>query len=85
MQCMRRVTRSIEMAVALGLIVFLPPALAGTVITANLPANTAIVNISGTQDGAASYNGDQSLWYHPFSTVGTLLEYTVQPFRTLLT
>lgn len=54
------------------------PAIAGTVITANLPANTAIVNISGTQDGAASYNGDQSLWYHPFNTVGTLLEYTVQ-------
>jgi len=62
---------------------------AGTVLTANLPANTAIINISGTQDGAATYNGDQSLWYHPFYTGGTthLLTYTVAPgtyfFRAL--
>jgi len=41
-------------------------ALGGTVITANLPANTAIVNIDARADGAASYNGDQSLWYQPF-------------------
>jgi hypothetical protein len=68
-------------AVWLGVACSLSPALAGTVITANLPPNTAIVNINATQDGAASYNGDQSLWYHPFSTGGTaqLLEYTVQP------
>lgn len=53
----------------------------GSVITANLPPHTAIVNISGTQDGAAAYNGDQSLWYHPFYTGGAtqLLQYTVPP------
>src|SRR2546423_793777 len=54
---------------------------AGTVITNNLPADTAIINISGTQDGAASYNSDQSLWYHPFYTAGAtkLVKYTVSP------
>ena len=59
----------------------LSPALAGTVITANLPPNTAIVNINATQDGATTFNSDQSLWYQPFSTGGAaqLLEYTVQP------
>lgn len=53
----------------------------GSVITANLPPQTAIVNISGTEDGAAAYNGDQSLWYHPFYTGGAtqLLQYTVPP------
>src|SRR5438045_2384260 len=52
---------------------------AGTVITNNLPVGTAIVNISGIQDGAASYSGDQSLWYHPFYTAGAtqLVKYTV--------
>jgi len=68
-------------AVWLGVAGSLSPALAGTVITANLPPDTAIVNIDATQDGAATFNGDQSLWYHPFSTGGAaqLLEYTVQP------
>jgi hypothetical protein len=51
---------------------------AGTVITDNLPASTAIINIDGRADGSAAYNGDQSLWYHPFNVNGTLLEYTVQ-------
>ena len=51
---------------------------AGTVITDNLPPNTAIVNINGQADGAAAYNGDQSLWYQPFS-IGTLPELTVPP------
>lgn len=66
---------------AIGLAGWLPPTFAGTVITSNLPANSAIVNISGTQDGAGSFNGDQSLWYSPFYTGGAtqLLEYTVQP------
>ena len=43
--------------------------------------NTAIININATQDGAATFNSDQSLWYHPFFTGGAaqLLEYTVQP------
>ena len=52
---------------------------AGTVITANLPANTAIVNIDGRADGAASFDGGQTHWFHPFNTPGgTLLQYTVQ-------
>jgi hypothetical protein len=56
--------------------------LAGTVITADLPANTAIININGTQDGAANSGGsDQAFWYEPFNTGGAadLLTYTVQP------
>lgn len=52
---------------------------AGTVITANLPPNTAIINIDGRADGAASFSGpNQSLWYQPFNTGSSLLEYTVQ-------
>ncbi|HEX4414727.1 MAG TPA: PEP-CTERM sorting domain-containing protein [Lacipirellulaceae bacterium] len=57
-------------------------AFAGSVITTNLPANTAIINISGTQDGAADYGGTgQDFWYQPFFTGGAtaLLEYTIQP------
>ena len=46
----------------------LTAAFGGTVITANLPANTAIVNMDARVDGAASFNGDQSLWYQPFSS-----------------
>jgi hypothetical protein len=55
--------------------------LTGTVITTNLPSNTAIVNISGTQYGAGSYSGTgQAYWYQPFAaTAGPLLEYTIQP------
>ncbi len=49
----------------------------GTVITTNLPPNTAIMNIDARVDGSASYNGDQSLWYRPFNTSGKLLEDTV--------
>ena len=71
--------QSLSSTLALAAILLAPPVWGGTVITDNLPANTAIVNISGTQDGAASYNSDQSLWYQPFNTGGTLLEYTVQP------
>jgi hypothetical protein len=54
---------------------------AGSVITTNLPANTAIINISGTQDGAATYDGSQDKWYGPFSASGAaaLLKYTIQP------
>jgi hypothetical protein len=57
-------------------------ALGGSVITTNLPANTAIINISSTQDGAANYGGSgQDFWYQPFFTGGAtaLLEYTIQP------
>ncbi len=58
-----------------------PATFAGTIITDHLPANTAIININAAQDGSAVYNGNQSLWYQPFSTGGAaqLLEYTVQP------
>jgi hypothetical protein len=57
------------------------PVLAGTVITNNLPANTAIININATQDGISYRNADQSLWYHPFYTGSAtqLLKYTVCP------
>jgi hypothetical protein len=56
----------------------------GSVITTNLPSNTAIINIDGRADGAASYTFDspgdfQTRWYQPFNTSGNLLEYTVQP------
>jgi hypothetical protein len=54
-------------------------AVGGTVITANLPANTAIIDISATADGAAAFNGNQTLWFRPFNTSNNLLEYTVQP------
>ncbi len=55
------------------------PAKSGTVITANLPANMAIINIDGRADGSAAFNGDQSLWFQPFNTSSSPLEYTVQP------
>ena len=73
-----------RLAVTVASIVVALPALGGTVITANLPPATAILNINATQDGAASYNSDQSLWYQPFSTGGAaqLLEYTIQPGTT---
>jgi hypothetical protein len=69
------------LAVLFSVAVIVPDLLGGTVITTNLPENVAIINISGTQDGAANYNGDQSLWYQPFNTGGAagLLRYTVQP------
>jgi large repetitive protein len=57
--------------------------LAGKVISTNLPAGVAIVNVSGTADGAAtSYNangGSQTQWSGPFNTSSQLLEYTVPP------
>src|SRR6185437_296130 len=59
--------------------VLVPRAFSETVITNNLPANTAIININAVQDGAGSYNGDQSLWYQPFYSGGAtqLLSYAV--------
>ena len=59
----------------------------GTVITTNLPAGMAIVNVSGTSNtptvggdgGGASSGTNQSLWYQPFNTAGQLLEYTMPP------
>lgn len=55
------------------------PLLAGSTITTNLPANTVILNIDSQNDGAASFNGDQSLWYHPFSYTNSIPTFTVQP------
>lgn len=63
---------------------------AGTVITSNLPAGVAIVNLSGTSttptiggNGASnSFNangGTQTTWSGPFNSAGQLLEYTVPP------
>jgi hypothetical protein len=58
----------------------LTPVLGGSVITANLPPNTAIVNVNATQDGSAAFNSGQSLWYSPFTASGgTLPQYTIQP------
>jgi hypothetical protein len=54
-------------------------AFAGTVITNNLPANTAIINIDSLADGAAAFNDDQSLWYHPYTEGGSLLAYSIEP------
>lgn len=66
------------------IVLALTPALAqgGTIITANLPPKTAIINIDSRQDGAAIQgpnNGD--LWFRPFSSLGVpgLLLYTIQP------
>ncbi|HEV2318384.1 MAG TPA: hypothetical protein VGV18_01440 [Verrucomicrobiae bacterium] len=35
------------------------------------------MNIDARADGANGYNGDQSFWYEPFNTSGSLLTYTV--------
>lgn len=53
------------------------PSSAGTVITANLPPGTAIVNIDARADGASGFNGDQSFGYSPFNASGSLLTYSV--------
>jgi hypothetical protein len=74
-----QLTSKTGMAIILAIASVLLRTYGGTVITANLPANTAIVNIDGRADGSASFGSGQSLWYHPFNTGSTLLEYTVQP------
>jgi uncharacterized protein (TIGR03437 family) len=68
----------------------LPINFANTVITTNIPAGMAIVNISSTSgtatvggNGASnSFNangGTQTQWSGPFNTAGQLLEYTLNP------
>ena len=74
---MERKSKTI-VAILFGIAGVLLQACGGTVITANLPANTAIVNIDGRADGAASFDGGQSHWFHPFNTGSTLLQLTVQ-------
>lgn len=57
----------------------------GTVITNNLPANTAILNVNGRQDGAAAYTGRYEYWFQPFYTsqyspgATNFVEFTFQP------
>jgi hypothetical protein len=75
---MERTSKTI-IAILFGIAAVLLQSRAGTVITTNLPSNTAIVNIDGRADGAATYNGDQSLWYHPFNSGTTLPQITVPP------
>jgi hypothetical protein len=65
------------------------PTMAGTILTSGLPTGTAIINISGTADGAAAYGGatgslavigvNQDDWYRPFNASNQLLEFTFQP------
>ena len=74
---MERTSKTI-VAILFGVASVWSSARGGTVITANLPANTAIVNIDGRADGAANYDGGQTHWFQPFNTGGTLLQYTVQ-------
>ncbi len=81
------VHRGISACLMLGALVAVSACLAATaraqtqptsdsIITIN--STTSIVNISGTEDGAKSYNAGQTLWYQPFNTNGTLLELPVQ-------
>jgi len=74
---MERTSKTI-IAILFGIAAVLLQSRAGTVITTNLPANTAIVNIDGRADGAASFDGGQTHWFHPFNTGGNLLQCTVQ-------
>jgi len=71
-------TNKIVSAILFGITAVLWQANGGTVITTNLPANTAIINIDGRADGAANFDGGQTHWFHPFNTGSTLLQYTVQ-------
>lgn len=76
--------RKTEIALRTGIVLFAIgvgfESVAGTVITTNLPADTAIINIDARADGSAYYSGDQALWYQPFDTAGLahLPAYTVQ-------
>ena len=70
---------SVSLVCALCVVGLVCDAFGGSIITSNLPPNTAIINIDARADGSATFNGDQSLWYAPFNTGGTLLELTVPP------
>jgi hypothetical protein len=72
--CLAGIIRALTLLIVAGMA---RPLLGGTLITTNLPPNTAIINIDSRADGAAAYNGNQSLWYQPFNTSGSLLEYTL--------
>jgi hypothetical protein len=79
---MHRMRAILSGVIVLGAMFGSAPGFAGTVITSNLPPNTAIININARQDGAAVYNGvNYALWYQPFDSGGSnyLPEYTVQP------
>ncbi len=62
--------RSIQPALFLAAVHFTVSSFAGTVITNNLPPNTAIINIDARQDGIANFSGGQAFWYQPFFTGG---------------
>jgi Dockerin type I domain/PEP-CTERM motif len=64
---------------------FLPQAIfAGTLINTNLPTGTTIVNIDGTQDGAANYSGPgQEYWYQPFNGVQVNFQSGTYQFRVI--
>lgn len=64
---------------ALAILTFSNGALAGSLISTNLPSGTTIVNIDGRNDGAAAYGPEQSYWYQPFAQNGNLLELTLGP------
>jgi hypothetical protein len=68
-------------ALFLTAILFAAASFAGTVITNNLPPDTAIINIDARQDGIANYSSGQAFWYQPFFTGGAteLLRHTVRP------
>lgn len=74
---MERTSKTI-VAILFGIAAVLLQTRGGTVITTNLPANTAIINIDGRADGAANFDGGQTHWFQPFNTGGTLLQYTLQ-------
>jgi hypothetical protein len=79
---MNSVVNTIRRFIALcALVAICRSTLAGTVITTNLPANTAIVNVNAKQDGAASWNAGQDSWFQPFFTGGAtaLTQLVVQP------
>lgn len=62
--------RPIQPALFSAAVIFTVSSFAGTVITDNLPPNTAIININAKQDGLASATGGQAFWYQPFFTGG---------------
>jgi len=68
-----RATGAIRATILPGAFTLAPELSGGTWITNNLPADTANVNINARAEGAATFNDDQLLWYHPFNLGGTLL------------
>ena len=54
--------------------------IAGTVLTTNIPAGSAIINIDAATDGAAAFSDPNAdAWFSPLHVSSNLLEYTFQP------